>query len=91
MGKDPFASALDGRKFCPPADDQLVEGPCYGYDAAAKYLEVSQRQVRVFEEQGVLVFFKLGPKMKKTTKGELDGLISRSLQAYLAELEDPQK
>ena len=75
----------------PPADDQLVEGPCYGYDAAAKYLEVSQRQVRVFEEQGVLVFFKLGPKMKKTTKGELDGLISRSLQAYLAELEDPEK
>ncbi len=66
---------------------QHIEGPCFGYDETAVYLNCSPRQVHVFEEQGDLIFFALSKRKKATTKGQCDALIVRSLHAAVAKLE----
>ena len=64
-----------------------TEGPAFSHKEAAVYLNVSVRQTYVFEEQGELFFFPIGPKLKKTTKPLCDDLIKRAIASKLAELE----
>lgn len=66
-----------------PDDPVLWTGPALTKKGVAEYLNVSVRQVDLFEESGDLIFATIGSRMKRTTVGQCDRLMRRGLQALL--------